>query len=187
LSGKTPEKPDVPVSRKGEDVHINIGDRTWRVRGLAKNQNFDVMKINLRVMAGSLYHVDNLDLYCARHRTGFINTAAAELQLKAEIIKRDIGKVLLKQEQLGLQVADEKTHMADLKPKNPGDGNRRRRIDFLGFTIYRTRTRNKTSYKVVYRTQSKGFARSKKAMRWRLRQMMHDGLWMHRPRICEPY
>ncbi len=78
--------------------------------------------------------------------------------------------------QFGLQVADEKTHMTDLGPKNPAEGNRRRKIDFLGFTIYRTRTRRKTGYKIVYRTQAKRFARSKKAMRWRLRQMMHDGL-----------
>jgi DNA primase len=98
--GQTTASIDVPATRKGEDVHINIGDRTWRIRGLAKNQSFDVMKVNLRVMAANLYHVDNLDLYCARHRTAFINTAAAELQLKAEIIKRDIGKVLLKLEQL---------------------------------------------------------------------------------------
>jgi 5S rRNA maturation endonuclease (ribonuclease M5)/energy-coupling factor transporter ATP-binding protein EcfA2 len=104
---------NVPVIRKGEDVHINIGDRTWRIRGLAKNQNFDVMKINLRVMAGSLYHVDNLDLYCARHRTSYVNTAAAELQLKAEIIKRDIGKVLLKLEEL----QDEQIKKA-LEPKD---------------------------------------------------------------------
>jgi RNA-directed DNA polymerase len=47
-------------------------------------------------------------------------------------------------EQFGLQVAEEKTHMTDLGPKNPGEGNRRRRIDFLGFTIYRTRTRRKS-------------------------------------------
>jgi 5S rRNA maturation endonuclease (ribonuclease M5) len=104
---------NLPVIRKGEDVHINIGDRTWRARGLAKNQSFDVMKVNLRVMAGSLYHVDNLDLYCARHRTGFINTAAAELQLKSEIIKRDIGKVLLKLEDL----QDEQIKKA-LEPKD---------------------------------------------------------------------
>jgi energy-coupling factor transporter ATP-binding protein EcfA2 len=104
---------NLPVIRKGEDVHINIGDRTWRARGLAKNQSFNVMKVNLRVMAGSLYHVDNLDLYCARHRTGFINTAAAELQLKSEIIKRDIGKVLLKLEDL----QDEQIKKA-LEPKD---------------------------------------------------------------------
>jgi DNA primase len=85
---------DVATVRKGEDVQITIGDRSYRVRGLAKNQTFEVMKVNLRVMAGSVFHVDSLDLYNARHRTGFINTAAAELQLKPETVKKDLGKVL---------------------------------------------------------------------------------------------
>ena len=97
---KRPVGLDVAAVRKGGDVEIRIGDRQWRIRGLGKNQSLDVMKVNLRVMAANLYHVDNLDLYCARHRTVFINTAAAELQLKPAIIKRDIGQVLLKLEQL---------------------------------------------------------------------------------------
>jgi DNA primase len=123
-TGKTTVNHDAPVVRKGADVEISIGDRTWRIRGLAKNQSPDVMKVNLRVMAGSLYHVDNLDLYCARHRTGFINTAAAELQLKSEIIKRDIGKVLLKLEQLqdeqikkALEPKDKTPQMTDIERK----------------------------------------------------------------------
>jgi DNA primase catalytic core len=97
---KKPAGLDVQLVCKGTDVEINFGDRQWRIRGLAKNQSPDVMKVNLRVMAGSLYHVDGLDLYSARHRTSYINAAAGELKLKAEIIKRDIGKVLLKLEQL---------------------------------------------------------------------------------------
>ncbi len=58
------------------------------------------MKINLRLMCGALFHVDSFDLYNARHRTTFINTAAEELQIKAETIKKDLGKVLLKLEEL---------------------------------------------------------------------------------------
>jgi DNA primase len=103
---------DVAAVRQGEDVRINIGDRSYRVRGLAKNQTFDVMKVNLRVMAGSAFHVDSLDLYNARHRTTFINTAAAELELKPETIKKDLGKVLLKLEEL----QDERINQA-LEPK----------------------------------------------------------------------
>jgi DNA primase len=79
---------------------MSIGNRSYRIRGLAKNQTFDVMKVNLRVMADNWYHVDNLDLYNARHRTTFINTAADELQIKADILKKDLGKVLLKLEDL---------------------------------------------------------------------------------------
>ena len=103
---------DVDAMRQGEDVQINIGDRSYRVRGLARNQTFDVMKVNLRVMAGSAFHVDSLDLYNARHRTTFINTAAAELELKPETIKKDLGKVLLKLEAL----QDERINQA-LVPK----------------------------------------------------------------------
>jgi DNA primase catalytic core len=102
----------IAAMRKGEDVQINLGDRSYRVRGLAKNQTFDVMKVNLRVMAGSAFHVDSLDLYNARHRTTFINTAAAELELKPETIKKDLGKVLLKLEKL----QDERINQA-LEPK----------------------------------------------------------------------
>ncbi len=101
----TPVKPrpladEVRTVKKGQDIAMTIGNRSYRIRGLAKNQTFDVMKINLRVMADNWYHVDNLDLYNARHRTTFINTAADELQLKADILKKDLGKVLLKLEDL---------------------------------------------------------------------------------------
>jgi DNA primase len=130
LPGKTTVNPAMPVVRKGADVQINIGDRTWRIRGLAKNQSVDVMKVNLRVMAGSLYHVDGLDLYSARHRTSYINAAAAELQLKAEVIKRDIGKVLLKLEAL----QDEQTQKAlEQKDKAPQmtESERKEALDLL--------------------------------------------------------
>jgi hypothetical protein len=90
----------VKTVRKGQDVEMTIGSRSYRVRGLSKNQTFDVMKINLRVMADNWYHVDTLDLYNARHRTTFINTAADELQLKADVLKKDLGKVLIKLEDL---------------------------------------------------------------------------------------
>ena len=113
---------DVTAVQKGEDVQITIGDRSYRVRGLAKNQTFEVMKVNLRVMAGSVFHVDSLDLYNARHRTGFINTAAAELQLKPETIKKDLGKVLLKLEAL----QDERINQA-LAPKEKNTGHDRGR------------------------------------------------------------
>jgi DNA primase len=108
----TPAKPNpladnVRTIKKGQDIEMTIGNpaiggagRSYRIRGLAKNQTFDVMKINLRVMADNWYHVDNLDLYNARHRTMFINTAADELQLKADILKKDLGKVLLNLEDL---------------------------------------------------------------------------------------
>ncbi len=79
---------------------MTIGGRSYRIRGLAKNQTFDVMKVNLRVMANDLYYVHNFDLYNARHRIAFINAAADDLQVKADILKKDLGRVLLKLEEL---------------------------------------------------------------------------------------
>jgi hypothetical protein len=47
-----------------------------------------------------VFHVDTLDLYSARQRGAFIRQAAAELAAKEEQLKGDLGKVLLKLEEL---------------------------------------------------------------------------------------
>ena len=57
-------------------------------------------------------HVDTLDLNAARQRMAFIKQAAEELGIKEEIIRRDVGKVLLKLE----EVRDEQIKEA-LQPK----------------------------------------------------------------------
>jgi DNA primase len=64
------------------------------------------MKVNLLVSApafegaGEAVHVDTLDLYQARLRGVFIKQAAVELGVKEDLIKRDLGRVLLKLEAL---------------------------------------------------------------------------------------
>ena len=65
------------------------------------------MKVTASVFIGDRYHVDTLDLYNARHRTAFINTAAEEIGVKSDVIKRDIGQVLLKLEDLQEQQINE--------------------------------------------------------------------------------
>ncbi|MEZ5276981.1 MAG: toprim domain-containing protein [Opitutaceae bacterium] len=85
----TPSNPIVAqVKEHGEDVALDIGDRSYRVRGLARNATLEVLKINLRVMHEGLFHVDNLDLYQARQRNAFILAATEETGLKAELLKR---------------------------------------------------------------------------------------------------
>ena len=46
------------------------------------------------------YHVDTFDVYSARHRSAYIKQAAQELAVDENLIKRDLGKVLLKLEEL---------------------------------------------------------------------------------------
>jgi DNA primase len=80
---------------------VTVGDRRYRVRGLTKNLAFDVMlKVNVLVARGEVFHVDTLDLYSVRARTAFITQAAAELSVKDDVIRHDLGNVLRMLEQL---------------------------------------------------------------------------------------
>ncbi len=99
-------KPVIEAQVENNEIIITLGNRRYRIRGLDKNLAFDVMKINLLVScpafdgAGESMHVDRFDLYQQRPRNGFIKQAAVELGLKEDIIKADIGKILLKLEAL---------------------------------------------------------------------------------------
>ena len=84
---------------KGEEVSLELGERIWRVRGLFKNQSFEVMRVNLRLSVERRYHIDTLDLYNAKARMVFINAASEEVSLKADLIKHDLGRLLLQLEE----------------------------------------------------------------------------------------
>ena len=97
---KMPTAP-LEVEIKDNEIIIPIGNRSYRIRGLAKNTNgFDSMKVNVLARKGEAFFVDTLDIYAARGRNAFIKEASRELALEEEIIKRDLGKVLLKLEEL---------------------------------------------------------------------------------------
>jgi DNA primase catalytic core len=99
--------PGLPVpqlSDSGEAV-VTFGERRWRVRGLDKVTSFDLLRLNVLVSrpddkAGQVFHIDTLDLYSARARAAFVKAAADELGLSEDVVKRDLGKVLLCCEQL---------------------------------------------------------------------------------------
>ena len=84
----------------GDDIFLEIGDRQYRIRGLTRNTSFEVLKVNLRIWYNERYYLDVLDLYRSRERGNFISAAAAETQLSVELIKRDLGRVLLALEEL---------------------------------------------------------------------------------------
>jgi hypothetical protein len=91
---------DVPAEVKAEEVLITLGDRRYRVRGLAKNLSYELLRVNVLASKEDAFHVDTLDLYSARQRTVYIKQAAAELAVKEDVVKRDLGRVLLKLEEL---------------------------------------------------------------------------------------
>jgi DNA primase catalytic core len=91
---------ELNVQVSEDEVVISLGDRRYRIRGLGKNLSYETLKVNVLVSKGEAYYVDTFDIYAARHRHHYIQQAAKELALREEIIKVDIGKVLLKLEVL---------------------------------------------------------------------------------------
>ena len=107
---------------------IVLDERRYRVRGLQKNLSYEQLKINLLIQQREQFYVDTLDIYSARHRASYIKQASIELGLSEETIKQDLGKVLLKLEELqdqqikGVltrQSAQPKMNDADLKAALP--------------------------------------------------------------------
>ncbi|MCF6312419.1 MAG: CHC2 zinc finger domain-containing protein [Verrucomicrobiales bacterium] len=91
-----PLPPVVNLVSKGDHYELQLGERLYRVGGLEKNNSLEVLKITLRVSEpGGLLHVDAIDLYRDGDRRKFIERAAEELRLEKELIKRDLGKLLL--------------------------------------------------------------------------------------------
>ncbi|GMQ88662.1 MAG: hypothetical protein BMS9Abin09_0092 [Gammaproteobacteria bacterium] len=93
-------QPDVEAQIKDDDIVLSFGDRRYRVRGLKNNASPSQLKVNVLVSCHEAFHVDTLELYVARQRSAFISQAARELALKDDVIKKDLGRVLLKLEAL---------------------------------------------------------------------------------------
>jgi DNA primase catalytic core len=116
-----PAAADEPVPEvTGREVTLRFGERRWRVRGLDKASSFDVLRVNVMCSApdargGPGFHVDTLDLYSARARAVFVAAAAAELGVDDDVIRRDLGKVLLACERL----ADEAVTAAQAPADEP--------------------------------------------------------------------
>jgi DNA primase catalytic core len=87
-----------------DELVFTFGDRRYRVRGLAKNLSADVLKVNILVSrpvfhgAGEAVHVDTFDLYQSRPRHQFITHAAVELGVTVDVVKVDLGQLLLQVE-----------------------------------------------------------------------------------------
>ena len=75
--------------------------------------------------------------------------------------------------QFGLTLSEEKTHQTNLGARSNSGTHERRRLTFLGFTIYRARGLNPSVRKTVFQTEGKRFSRAKSALKERLRRIMH--------------
>jgi DNA primase catalytic core len=100
VAKKEEAQPPQPVlERKGDYHEMLFGERLYRVGGLEKNNSLEVLRITLRLSCQGLMHVDSLDLYRDGERRKFIDRAAEETLLEKDLLKRDLGKLLLALEQ----------------------------------------------------------------------------------------
>jgi DNA primase len=111
LASPIPSLPTSTVTLETRDdgLFLVLGDRTYRIRGLDKNVSTDQLKIQLLAQRGEAFFIDKLDLYSSKQRQIFINQACVELGVSDEIIKKDLGKVLLSLEQEQLKKSDDVT------------------------------------------------------------------------------
>lgn len=95
-----PPKDIVQAEVADNEVRFTFGNRSYRVRGLERNKTYDALKVNVLASSCEKLHVDTFDLYAAKLRQSFIKVAALELEAEESTIKADVGKILLKLEQL---------------------------------------------------------------------------------------
>ena len=109
------------TSGAGSELSFTVGDRQYRVRGLAKNLSFELLKVNVLVTRASdatgAFYVDTLDLYAARQRHSYIVHAALELRVSEDIIKTDLGRVLLRLEALQEEAVTNNLERAPVLPQ----------------------------------------------------------------------
>ena len=108
---------DTPAEQNDTDLTLIYGDRRYRVRGWKKPLNPEALKVNVLVSRDDAagqgrFHIDTLDLYQAKARAAFVKQAGIELGEAEDVLKHDLGRVLLKLEELqtaNLQAALKKT------------------------------------------------------------------------------
>jgi DNA primase len=109
-------KPESALEKVGDFHQVAFGSREYRIGGLEKNNGLEVLKITLRVSCEGLMHVDSLDLYRDGERRKFIDRAAEETTLEKDLLKRDLGKLLLILEQAQEQRLNSATPSDEVRP-----------------------------------------------------------------------
>lgn len=100
----------INLEQRGDAWFLDLEGREYRVAGLEKTIGTDALKIALRLRYGERFHLDQVDLSRDMERRRFIERAAEETGLTADLLKRDLGKLLLAVEQAQVEL---------LKPQGP--------------------------------------------------------------------
>ncbi len=119
LTSPQPAAPstDVPAEQTDTDLVLVYGERRYRVRGWKKPLNPEALKVNLLVSRAERFHVDSFDLYNAKARAAFVKLAGLELGESEDVLKHDLGRVLLKLEEVQTEQLKAAMTKDDKRPK----------------------------------------------------------------------
>jgi len=95
------------VVKRRSGIFCRIKEREYRIRGLEKNRSYEVMRVSVRAAVNGSYYLDTLDLVQERQRRMFIQNAADELEINREIVKHDLGSLLLRLEQMQEEIIED--------------------------------------------------------------------------------
>ena len=110
-------QPDVPAEQTDTDLVLVYGDRRYRVRGWKKPLNPEALKVNLLASKAERFHVDSFDLYNAKARAAFVKQAGIELGEAEDVLKHDLGRVLLKLEEVQTEALKAAMTKDDKRPR----------------------------------------------------------------------
>lgn len=115
-----PPSADAPAEQTDTDLVLVYGERRYRVRGWKKPLNPEALKVNLLASKAERFHVDSFDLYNAKARAAFVKQAGIELGEAEDVLKHDLGRVLLKLEELQTEQLKAAMTKDDKRPKLSG-------------------------------------------------------------------
>jgi DNA primase catalytic core len=119
----SPEAPPAPaalvVETTAHEHRVAIGDRHYRIRGLATNRGPETLRVTLIGRRGEGLVADTLDCYAANARTRYAQQAATALGVPAEVVTADLGQLLLALEGLRDQLLAAKAATPSDAPIRP--------------------------------------------------------------------
>ena len=110
----------IGLEQRGDAWFFEVEGREYRVAGLEKTVGTDALKIALRLRHGERFHLDQVDLCRDMERRRFVERAAEETGLTADLLKRDLGKLLLAVEQAQTELSkpqEQAGHVVTLTPE----------------------------------------------------------------------
>ncbi|MCC7387825.1 MAG: toprim domain-containing protein [Phycisphaerales bacterium] len=107
------------VEATAHEHRVMIGDRHYRIRGLATNRGPETLRVTLIGRRGEGLVADTLDCYAASARSRYAQQAAATLGIPVEVVAADLGQLLLALEGLRDQLLTAKAAAPSDTPVRP--------------------------------------------------------------------